>query len=344
MSVKMNRQWCVKSFPEGMITSEHYELKEQALPEIKDGQVLVRNIYLSIDPTNRVWMSGEETYLPPLPLGEPMRGVNIGIVEESKNSNFRPGDFVQGVLAWEDYSISDGQGIDVIPDEMPVPLLANFGLLGHIGTPAYQGMVLIGKVKADDTVVVSAAAGAVGSLACQIAKIHGARVIGIAGDDDKCNWLVNEIGIDGAINYKKESVDERLKELCPDGVDLYFENVGGDISDNVLKHINTFGRIPVCGLISQYNSEEPDPGPKNFVDIVLKRLHFEGFICLDIMAIPEEIQKVYQDLIGWYQAGKLKYRMDVLQGFENIPDALGKLFNGTNKGKLIVQISSDPKQ
>jgi NADPH-dependent curcumin reductase CurA len=338
MSGKKNRQWCLASRPVGMTKESDFEWREVELEEIREGQLLVRVIYLSIDPTNRGWIKAE-SYLPAVQIGEVMRGIAIGVVEESKNPDFAVNDMVQGMLGWQEYLISDGTGLTVLPKGLPVPITAHFGLFGHIGLSAYFGLLDIGKPKAGETLVVSAAAGAVGSLVGQIGKITGCRVVGIAGTDEKCKWLTDELGFDAAINYKKESVFRRLKEHCPDGIDVYFDNVGGNILDTVLALINIRARIVTCGLISQYNAEKPVPGPYNYGNILIKRARVEGFIVLDYFDRAEE---AVTKLAGWFAEGKINYRVDIIEGLKNAPETMNKLFDGSHSGKLIIQVSEEP--
>jgi len=338
MTERTNRQWCLASRPVGLTKESDFEWKEAELEEITDGQLLVRVIYLSIDPTNRGWIKAD-SYLPVVQIGEVMRGIAIGVVEESQNPDFTPNDIVQGMLGWQEYFISDGTDLTVLPKELPVPLTAHFGLFGHIGLSAYFGLLEIGKPKPGETLVVSAAAGAVGSLVGQIGKIIGCRVVGIAGTDDKCQWLKDELGFDAAINYKKESVFRRLKEYCPDGIDVYFDNVGGKILDTVLALINIRARIVTCGLISQYNAENPVPGPYNYGNILTKRARVEGFIVLDYFDRAEE---AITKLAGWFAEGKVNYKVDITDGLRNAPATMNRLFDGSHSGKLIVQVSEEP--
>jgi len=242
------------------------------------------------------------------------------------------------MLGWQEYLISDGTGLTVLPKELPVPLTAHFGLFGHIGLSAYFGLLDIGKPKAGETLVVSAAAGAVGSLVGQIGKIIGCRVVGIAGTDEKCHRLTDELGFDAAINYKKESVFRRLKEHCPNGIDVYFDNVGGNILDTVLALINIRARIVICGLISQYNAEKPVPGPYNYGNILIKRARVEGFIVLDYFDRAEE---AISKLAAWYAEGKIKYRVDVVEDLRKAPETMNRLFDGSHSGKLIIKVSEE---
>ncbi|NJM90564.1 MAG: NADP-dependent oxidoreductase, partial [Hydrococcus sp. RU_2_2] len=311
---------------------------QEPVPTLEEGQILVRNIYLSLDPTNRGWLDERENYLPPVAIGEVMRGFGIGIVEQSRNANFPEGTFVQGVLGWQDYAIADSTNLYELPAYPSIPLTAYLGLFGFIGMTAYFGLLDIGKPKVGETLVVSGAAGAVGSLVGQIGKILGCRVVGIAGSEEKCRWLKDELGFDAAINYKTESVLESLQQHCPNGIDVYFENVGGEILDAVLSLINLRARIVLCGLISQYNATSPVPGPYNFVNILIKRARLEGFIVLDYF---NRAQEALADLGQWYAQGKIKYRVDVIDGLENAPGTINKLFDGTNQGKLIIRVSEE---
>ena len=339
MSGIKNRQWRLASRPVGLTKESDFEWKEVEVEEIPEGQLLVRVIYLSIDPTNRGWIKNTDSYLPAVQIGEVMRGIAIGVVEESKHPDFATGDIVQGMLGWQEYLISNGEGLTKLPKDLPVPLTAHFGLFGHIGLSAYFGLLDIGKPKPGETLVVSAAAGAVGSLVGQIGKIMGCRVVGIAGSDEKCKWLKDELGFDAAINYKTESVFRKLKEYCPDGIDVYFDNVGGKILDTVLALINIRARIVICGLISQYNAEKPVPGPYNYGNILIKRAKVEGFIVLDYFDRAEE---AITKLAGWFAEGKINYRVDVVDGLKNAPKTMNRLFDGSHSGKLIVQVSEEP--
>ncbi|KYC40771.1 NADP-dependent oxidoreductase [Scytonema hofmannii PCC 7110] len=338
MTTKVNRQWCLATRPVGAIAESNFEWKQELVPSLEEGQILVRNIYLSLDPTNRGWLNEGENYLPPVAIGEVMRGFGIGIVEQSRNTNFPEGTLVQGFLGWQDYAIADGTDLNQFQKDPFVPLTAYLGLFGFIGMTAYFGLLDIGKPKAGEMLVVSGAAGAVGSLVGQIGKIKGCRVIGIAGSEEKCHWLKDELGFDAAINYKTESVLESLQQHCPNGIDIYFENVGGEILDAVLSLINLRARIVLCGLISQYNATEPVPGPYNFINIVTQRAKLEGFIVLDYF---DRAQEALADLGEWYAQGKIQYRVDVIDGLENAPSAINKLFDGTNQGKLIIKVSEE---
>lgn len=338
--VAVNRQWCIARRPEGSASADDFEWRQTPVPDIAEGQALVRNLLLSIDPTNRPWMWEKDTYLPAQNLGQPMRGVCIGRVEQSANPKFPVGSHVSGLLGWQDYAVIDSQmRVNRLPDDPSIPLTMHFGLFGHIGIPAYFGVLDIGRAKAGDTLVVSGAAGAVGSLAGQIGKITGCRVIGIAGTADKCRWITETLGFDAAIDYRAESVAERLDALCPDGVDVYFDNVGGPMLETVLDRMKVHGRIALCGAISQYNHADVsdfEPGPRNLFLMVTKRLRMEGFLSSDYLPRAKE---AIDALAGWYREGRIQYRVHVIDGLEQAPSALGMLFDGTNQGKLIIRIA-----
>lgn len=331
-----NAQWLLASRPQGLPSPTNFAWKESAVPELADGQALIRVVYLSLDPTNRVWMEDRDSYLPALKLGEVMRGVGLGVVEASKNPALAVGDLVQGLVGWQRYFVSNGKDVNKMP-KLPIPLDAYFGLLAHIGFTAYFGLLDIGQPKPGETLVVSAAAGAVGSLVGQMGKLKGCRVVGIAGGKAKCDWIVNELGFDAAIDYKSENLHQALKRTCPNGVDIYFENVGGEILEAVLAHINNYARIPLCGMISQYNNSIPAPGPRNLAVLVMRRGLMKGFIVTDYAS---RFLEAGQEIVGWYLQGKLKYRTDIVKGLDQAPAALGKLFSGENQGKLLVEISS----
>jgi NADPH-dependent curcumin reductase CurA len=335
MTQRINHQWRLAARPVGTIKETDYQWTEEPVPELQDGQVLVRSIYLSLDPANRGWVREEGSYMAPIPLGAVMPGVVIGAVEESRNPNFQAGDNVQGFLGWQEYAVSDGAGLNKLPNNPAIPLTAYLGLFGGIGLTAYFGLLDITDPQPGETLVVSAAAGAVGSVVGQIGKIKGCRVVGIAGSDEKCKWIVNELGFDAAINYKTEDVRQGLKRTCPKGIDVYFDNVGGEILDAVLAMINLRARISICGMISQYNATAPVPGPYNLINILVRRAKMQGFIVLDYLPRASE---AIPELIKWHMEGKLKYRVDVVEGLKEAPRAVNKLFDGSNQGKLIIKV------
>jgi NADPH-dependent curcumin reductase len=330
-----NRQWILKRRPVGEIRPGDLELVETRVPEPGPGQFLARTLYLSLDPTNRIWMSDMEQYMPPVQLGEVMRGGTLSVVEESRNPAFQKGDIVSGIAGWQEYAVLDG-GQKLPPG---VPLTASMSVLGMTGATAYFGLLDIGQPKPGETVVVSAAAGAVGSIAGQIAKLKGCRAVGIAGSDEKCGHVVEHLGFDACINYRRENVAAALKRECPNGIDIDFENVGGDIFEAVLANINLKARIVLCGLISGYNAAEATRGPANFANVLMKRARIEGFIILDYFPrLPE----FYGAMAPWVAEGHIKYDVHVVKGIENALSALNLLFTGGNTGKLLLQVSEEP--
>ena len=340
-SNRTNRSWRLRQRPEGIIDENDLELVTDEIPEIQEGQVLAKTIYFSLDPTNRIWMSDIDQYMEPVEIGDIMRaGGSLAIVEESKVPHVKVGDIVQGGMhgGWQEYFIIPGEEAAAIPLVESIPLTALISVLGFTGPTAYFGFLDIGQPKKGETVVVSAAAGAVGSIVCQIAKIKGCRVVGIAGSDEKCNWLKNDLKVDEVINYKKDDILESLKEKCPEGIDIYFENVGGETLDAALTLMNNYGRIPVCGLISMYNDWE-SPGPKMFRNILMKRLTVKGFLVSDYL---DRYAESLQSLSEWMAEGKIQYKVDIVEGIENAPSAVNKLFTGENNGKLVIKVSDEP--
>jgi NADPH-dependent curcumin reductase CurA len=300
------------------------------------GQVLVQTIYLSVDPYMRVRMSDAESYARPLAMGELMPGAAVGRVLESADPKFAIGGIVQGMLGWQDYAAVNGGELRAI-DESLAPIQTALGVLGMPGLTAYFGLLDVCHPKAGQTVVVSGAAGAVGMLVCQLARIMGCRVVGVAGSDSKVAFLVNELGLDGAFNYRTTSdYFGELKRLCPAGIDVYFDNVGGAISDAVLRLINVKARISICGQISQYNLDEPELGPRWFGQLVAKRARAQGFLVSDY---AERFSEGLQGMGQWLRQGKLKYREDVAQGLEKAPQAFIRMLHGMNIGKQLVQVS-----
>ncbi len=338
MSERINRQWRLAARPEGLIRETDFRWHEEPVRDLHEEEVLVRTVYLSLDPANRGWISGGPSYVEPVALGEVMRGLTLGVVEASRNQRFTTGDVVAGVNGWQDYAISDGSDLRVIPAS-PLPLTAHLGLLGIVGLTAYFGLLDVGRPREGETLVVSGAAGAVGSIAGQIGKIVGCRVVGIAGTDAKCAWLTDELGFDAAVNYKTQNVVRTLHKHCPDGIDVIFENVGGDILDAELAWINNFARIALCGLISGYNATERPAGPSAFPMVLIRRARVEGFIVTDFM---DRANEAIAKLAAWHAEGRLQYRVDVRDGLENAPTEINRLFDGSHEGKLIVRVSDEP--
>lgn len=331
-----NHQWILRTRPEGDIKQGDLEYISSPIPALQDRQFLARTLYLSLDPTNRVWMSDQEQYMPPVQIGEVMRGGTLSVVEDSKNPNFSAGDIVSTFAGWQEYSIeTSAQKLQ----RGPVPLPAYLSVLGMTGATAYFGLLDIGQPREGETVVVSAAAGAVGSIVGQIAKLKGCRVVGIAGSDEKCRHVVEDFGFDACINYKKEDVARALKRECPNGIDVDFENVGGEILDAVLENINLKARIVLCGMISTYNAKGPVPGPYNFSMVLMKRARIEGFIIIDFFS---RLAECMAEMGPWVAEGKVKYDTHIVKGMENALSALDLLFTGGNTGKLLVQASDEP--
>jgi NADPH-dependent curcumin reductase CurA len=338
--MNINRQWLLARRPNGLVTRENFEYAETPIPQPAEGQVLVRNLYLSFDPTQRGWMEDRESYLPPVAIGEPMRAGSIGQVAESRHPDFAPGDLVQTTGGWQDFVLAapnqGPMGLSKVPDGVTPEMMLS--VLGITGLTAYFGLLDLGDPQPGETVVVSGAAGATGSVAGQIAKIKGCRVVGIAGGPDKCEWLQKEAGFDAVIDYKQGNVSEQIKATCPNKIDVYFDNVGGEILEAALNHINLKARIVMCGGISGYNATEPVPGPSNLMNVITNRARMEGFIVLDYM--PRAGEAIAQ-LLDWIGAGELRFQVDVQEGFDNIPDTLQRLFTGANLGKQLLKIT-DP--
>lgn len=331
-----NRGWILERRPVEKLDASCFAWREMELAPLTPGQVRVRTLLLSLDPTNRIWASAAESYLPPAPLGEVMRGIAVGVVEESADPRWQPGSLVQGLLGWQERAVLAGAALTPLPPGVTPEQW--FAVFGHIGMTAYFGLLDVGQAKAGETLVVSAAAGAVGSLAGQIGKILGMRVVGIAGGADKCAWLTGTLGFDAAIDYKSENVAQRLRELCPSGIDVVFENVGGEIMDACLGRLALRGRVALCGLISQYNATTPPAGPRNLGNVLMQRGRIEGFIVLDYLARAGE---AFARLGEWLAAGRLHYATDVVHGLENAPAALDRLFAGANRGKLMLQVAEN---
>lgn len=337
-----NRQWRLVRRPEGAFRPEDFLLSESPLEPLAEGQVRVALKYLSLDPTNRVWAREADSYLPSIGLGEVMRGIALGRVEETRHAAYATGDLVTGFLGWEDYSVIDGDALKPLRMDSRIPLSARFALFEHIGSPAYFGLTDIGRIKAGDHVVVTAAAGAVGSLAVQMARNLGAaRVVGVAGSDEKCAWLRDALGADATVNYRKGGLRAALSAACPGGIDLFFDNVGGEGLEIALDLLNMHGRIVICGAIGGYEADGAQPGPRNLLNLVFKRARMEGFVCFDYVADPVAWARMEADITRWHLAGQLKYRVDEVDGLEAAPAAVNRLFDGSNRGKLVVRVSGD---
>ncbi len=329
-----NKAWTLASRPAGWVTPENFKLVESQRPRPAEGEVLVKNLWLSLDPYMRGRISDAKSYVKGVDIGEVMVGQTVGEVIESKSPGFAQGDKVLTQLGWQLYGCAKGAELNKV-DGTRTPLSYYLGVLGMPGMTAYFGLKEIGQPKAGETVVVSAASGAVGSVVGQLAKITGCRAVGIAGGKQKCDYVVNDLGLDACIDYKAGNLNRDLKEACPKGVDVYFENVGGETLDTMLKVMNPFSRIVVCGLISEYNATEPY-GVKMFRSILVNRIKVQGMIVFDW---KDRYGEALKALAGHLAQGKLKYRESVLEGIENAPKGLVALLKGQNFGKQLVKLA-----
>ncbi len=331
-----NRRLVLAQRPTGLVDESTTRLEHDDVPEVQDGEALVKVRYLSIDPTIRTWMDDAPGYLPPIQIDEVIRAGGVGEVIESRCDSYEPGQLLFGVTGWQDYVIADAaeRSMQALPPGVPPPTA--LGILGVTGMTAYFGMTDVGGVKEGDVVVISGAAGATGSTAGQIAKLKGAaKVVGIAGGPEKCAHIVDELGYDEAIDYKGENVAARLREAAPKGIDLYFDNVGGSILNDCLGNLALKGRVVLCGAISSYNSDGPPPGPSNYINLLIRRGRMEGFIILDYF---DRFPAAQAEVAGWLAEGRIKSSEHIVEGLENAPDALNLLFSGGNTGKVIVAV------
>jgi NADPH-dependent curcumin reductase CurA len=333
MTAPVNHQFKLARRPVGMVQRSDFEYSEAPVATAGDGEVLVKILYISLDPAMRGWMNEGKSYVPPVGIGEVMRAGAVGRVMTSNDPGIAVGDHVVGVLGVQEYAVAKAKQLTKV-DPRLVPLPVYLGTLGMPGMTAYFGLLEVGKPKAGDTVVVSGAAGAVGQVVGQIAKIKGCRVVGIAGGKDKCDYL-RSIGFDATIDYKHEDVKAALKEHCPKGVDVYFDNVGGEILDAVLTRLAMHARIVICGAISQYN-EAKMKGPSNYMSLLVNRASMTGMVVFDYASRYGEAAR---EMAGWMAAGQLKTREDIVAGLETFPDTLLKLFKGENTGKLVLKVA-----
>ena len=327
-----NRQWLLKRRPSGLVEADDFDLAVAEVPSIDDGQFLIRQTLFSLDPAMRGWIADEPNYLPPVALGAVMRGLAAGEVVESRHPDFAPGDLVSGLNGWQEWAVGDGL-TSKLPDGVDAETALS--VLGMTSITAYFGLLDVGALAEGETVLVSGAAGATGSIAGQIARLRGCWVVGIAGGPEKCGWLTGEAGFDAAIDYKADDVGERLGELCPDGVDVFFDNVGGDVLDAVLPNLALRGRVVVCGSIVRFGPDGPPPGPRNYFQLIQKRARMEGFVILDYLG---RVDEALSALRTWVDAGELVWRVDVQRGFEHLPEALIRLYEGANRGKQLLAI------
>ena len=333
---RTNRRWLLARRPSGStIEVADFGWDEAPVPDLEDGEILIRNDCLSCDPAQQAWMT-VDTYLPAMRTGEVIRSIAFGEVLASRDPAFRPGDRVQGMLGWQDYAtVRQGGPYPIMPVPPEVPGPTALSALGSTGMAAYFGLLEIGRPTAKETVLVSAAAGATGSVVWQIAKILGCRAVGIAGGPDKCRYLTDELGFDAAIDYRNDNVLTRLRQTCPDGVDVYFDNVGGRTLDFALSRLALHGRVVICGALSGYGQAGGPPGPRNYLRLLSQRGRMEGFVVLDFLHRANEAMTA---IGGWMREGKLKDRVDVVRGLENASGALARVFLGANNGKQIVEI------
>lgn len=347
MSGDVNRRILLRARPDGRIDESIFETVREAVPEPGPGDAVVRTTWISLDPTNRLWMNGTDTYLPAVPLGAPMRALGLGQVVASQDDAMPVGATVVGATGWQDYLLASEAEMPftVLPDDLPVDARHALGVLGHTGQTAYYGLTDIGRPKPGETVVVSAAAGAVGSVAGQMARAMGAgRVVGLAGTDEKCRLVTEQLGFDACVNHKAAGWRAQLDAACPDGVDVDFEMAGGEILDHVFSRMNVFGRVVICGLISQYNREGGGggwPGPRNFDLMIMRRLRVEGFLVLDHMA--QRGDEAQAAIAGWMAEGAITPLETIDDsGLDNVVNVLNRLYDGDNVGKLLVKVADPP--
>lgn len=334
----VNRQWLLARRPVGQVRLEDFERRDAPVPvpDLAAGEILVRMVMIGFDPAQRGWMDDGVSYMPPMAVGDPVRSSAAARVEASNNPAYPEGSLVRGLLSWQDYAVAGRAGeaplLPVPPGITPEEAL---GVLGGTSLTAHVGLNRIGRLRGGDTVVVSGAAGAVGSAAVQIARLKGARVIGIAGGPEKCRWLIEDYGAAAAIDYRSENVSDRLAILAPEGVDLFFDNVGGEILEAGIAHIARFGRIVLCGAISGYNDLNAAPGPRNLMRMIAQRAEMRGFILPDHL---DHVPAARHELETWLRAGKIRYRTDIQDGFEAIPKTFLRLFSSTSRGKQLLRM------
>jgi NADPH-dependent curcumin reductase CurA len=337
-----NKQWLLKERPVGAVGPQHFELAHSPLPQpdLAAGQVLVKTLMLGFDPAMRGWLVDEPSYLPPVAVGEPMRASGVGQVIQSDNTSLPKGTLVQGLMNWQEYSIGDPAG-SIPPTPLPDGTPPNLALsvFGATSLTAYFGLLDVGQPEAGDTVLVSGAAGATGSVVAQIARLKNCRVVGIAGGSEKCEWLRTACRLDAVIDYKNEDIQQRISELCPEGINVFFDNVGGATLEAGIEHMADFGRIVLCGSISSYNDTTPQPGPRNLMYLVSRRVRMQGFIVLDYL---DRAGDAIAALTDWVMAGEIAWREDIQEGFDDIPATLVRLFDGSNVGKQLLKLA-DPQ-
>jgi len=333
----MNKQLLFMKRPLGKPEADTWKLVSKPIPKIEEGQLLIKQHYISLDPAMRGWMNNNKSYIAPMEIGSVMRAGSVGEVVASKNEKFKVGDFVAGTGGVQQYTATDGKGYYTVDPKL-APLPTYIGALGMPGMTAYFGITEVGKIKEGDVVLVSGAAGAVGSIVGQVAKIKGCKVVGIAGGAKKCKYVLNELGFDACIDYKNENVATRFKEECPQGIDVYFDNVGGDILDIALSRLKMHARIVICGAISQYNNKTAIKGPSNYLALLVNRATMQGMVVFDYADRYKEGAMI---LGQWMAEGKLKTREDIYEGIENFPETFERLFTGEKLGKLVLKVIED---
>ena len=329
-----NKQWILKKRPQGKPTTDTWDLKTSKIVEPNDGEVLLEHLYISIDPAMRGWMNAGKSYIEPVEIGDVMRAGMVGKILESKHDGFKKGDYVSGWGGVQQFSVSDGSKLQKI-DKNLASLPTFLGVLGMTGMTAYFGLLEVGKLNKGDTVLVSGAAGAVGSVVGQVAKLKGAKVIGIAGGKEKCQILTEEYGFDEAVDYKDGNFIKNLRATCREGIDIYFDNVGGEILDAALTLLNRHARVVICGAISQYNASSKIKGPSNYLSLLVNRATMQGMVVFDY---KDRYQEAAKDMARWIKDGKLKTRETIVSGIEKFPEAFDKLFTGDKLGKLVLKV------
>lgn len=338
MHRRPNRQVRLKSRPSGIPRSEHFEIVDAPVPAVSDGQVLVRNIYLSVDPAMRGWVSAVANYSEPVALGAVMRSLAVGRVEESRNPGFRPGEYVTGMFGWQDYAVVDAGAIERKVGGSGLPISTSLGVLGLNGLTAYFALLDIGQPKAGETVAVSTAAGAVGSCAGQIAKIKGCRTVGIAGGPDKVRICREDFRYDCAVDYKADDFESALDAACPEGVDVYFDNTAGPVSDSIMQRLKVGARVVICGTASIASWDPPPQGPRVERHLLVKRARMQGFLVFDhVQRYPEALR----ELESWVRNGQIRYREEILDGIEQAPGSIADLYHGKNLGKRLIRIAPE---
>jgi len=331
----INKKMILINRPTGIPEKNTWSFEEELISDIKDGQILIKHQYISLDPAMRGWMNNSKSYIPPVEIGTVMRAGTVGeVIQVNNNTNFKVGDFVSGWGGVQEYSISDGKNYSIIKDKNN-PIHRYLGALGMPGMTAYFGIINEGKIKSGDIVLVSAAAGAVGSLVGQIAKIKGCKVIGIAGGNEKCKYVKDQLGFDEVIDYKNDNIYSALKKYCPEGIDVYFDNVGGEILDAALAKLKMNARIVICGAISQYNNTSRTKGPSNYLSLLVNRATMSGMVVFDY---KNDYPMAINQISEWFKQGKLKSNESIFQGIDNFYEVFLKLFNGNKRGKLILKI------